>query len=175
MLERRLSWASGLVLAALLVAVSLLELLGPTPSPVFGLIASRSGVALIEPFGRYFTAALQLVAVALIVPPRTRLIGAGLAVLIAGGALLTHLTPWLGVYLPDARLASEALAAGRTAAEIDAMALPTDKGAMFLLALAIAVLGTATVFLERHARTRGLSEGEDPQIEGANGAAHTRG
>lgn len=175
MLERQLSWASGLVLAAVLLAVSLLELLGPAPNPVFGLIASRSGVSIVEPFGRYATVALQLIAVALLLPPRTRMLGAGLAVLIAAGALLMHLTPWLGVYLPDAEQASAALAAGRSAAQIDAMVLPTDKGAMFLLALAIAVLGTATVFLERHARTRSLDGQKDAPVQAANGAAHTRG
>jgi hypothetical protein len=149
MLERILCWSLALVLSALLVAVSLQELLGPTPNAVFGLMAARSGYSLFEPGARYVTAGLQLVAVVLILVPRTRFIGAGLAVALAAAAIVMHLSPWLGINLPNPQMTTRALAAGQTAAEIDAMRLPTDKGAMFLLALAITVLGMATIFVER--------------------------
>jgi hypothetical protein len=161
MLERNLCWALTLVLSALLLTVSLQYLLGPTPNAVFGLLAARSGHALFEPDARYLTAGLQLLAVVLLLWPRTRFIGAGLAVAVALAAIVIHLTPWLGINLPNPKATTAALAAGMSAADIDAMHLPTDKGAMFLLALAISVLGMATIFLER-AELRVLGLGRKP-------------
>ena len=58
---------------------------------------------------------------------------------------------------------SQALAQGMTAAQIDALNLPTDKGAMFLLALAIAALAGISIFIERSnlfARTHPASKPE---------------
>jgi hypothetical protein len=51
---------------------------------------------------------------------------------------------------------SQALAQGKSAADIAAMNLPTDKGGLFLLALAIAVLSAGTVFVEK-AKVRAMS------------------
>ena len=98
MSERALSWALGLTLAALLLVVAFLQMSGPTPNPIFGIIALRSHIGAFEPYGRY------------------------LVVL----------------------------------AEIAAMGLPTDKGALFLLCLAIAVLAAATFFVEK-AKVRAMT------------------
>lgn len=173
MLERILCWSLALALSALLVAISLQELLGPTPNAVFGLIASRSGYAIFEPGVRYLTVGLQLLAVVLILAPRTRFIGAGLAVAIAVAAIIMHLTPWLGINLPNPQATTTALKAGLGAADIDAMHLPTDKGAMFLLTLAITILGMATIFVER-AELRVLRMGAKPKTP-ENGATLTPG
>jgi hypothetical protein len=149
MMERVFSLAMAVTLAALLLAVSLQALLGPTPNSVFGLLASSLGIAVIEPYGRYVVTALQLAAVVLLLIPRTRAKGAVLAFVICIGAVAMHLSPWLGINLPLAEQASAQLAAGATAAEIRAMNLPSDSGGMFLLALAICVLAVGNLYIER--------------------------
>jgi hypothetical protein len=146
----------SLTLAVLLLIVVYLAMLGPTPNAIFGMIALRSGVHFIEPYGRYLVSALQLAAVVLVIIPRTRSQGAGLALVLALAALALHLSPWLGVELPRGPAVSQALAQGRSAAEIAAMNLPTDKGGLFLLALAIAVLSAGTMFVEK-AKVRAMS------------------
>ena len=140
MMERVLSWALGLTLAVLLLVVAFLQMSGPTPNPIFGLIAARSHIALFEPWGRYLVVLLEAVALVGVVYPATRSRGALLALAISLVAIALHLSPWLGVQLPQGAAVSQALAQGKSAADIAALNLPTDKGGMFLLALAIAVL-----------------------------------
>jgi hypothetical protein len=76
--------------------------------------------------------------------------GAMLGLFVAAGAIIFHLSPWLGWQVPKAGPLSQALAQGMTAAQIEALNLPTDKGAMFLLAVAIAVLAGISIFVERN-------------------------
>lgn len=156
MIERVMSWALGLTLAVLLLVVAFTQMTGATPNPVFGLIAARSHISLFEPYGRYLVVALEAAAVALAVWPRTRRQGAILALVVSLSAIALHLSPWLGVQLPQGPAVSQALAQGRSAADIAAMGLPTDKGGMFLLALAIAVLAAGTLFVEQ-AKIKALS------------------
>lgn len=156
MMERVLSWALGLTLAVLLLIVAFLQVSGPTPNPVFGMIAARSHIGLFEPWGRYLVVLLEVVAIAGVVYPKTRSRGAILALVVALGAIVMQLSPWLGVQLAQGPAVSQALAQGRSAAEIAAMNLPTDKGGMFLLALAIAVLSAGTIFVEK-AKVRAMS------------------
>jgi hypothetical protein len=156
MMERVLSWALGLTLAVLLLIVVFLQMSGPTPNPVFGLIAARSHIGLFEPYGRYLVALIEVVALIGVVYPRTRSQGALLSLVLALGAVILHLSPWLGVQLAQGPAVSQALAQGRSAAEIAAMGLPTDKGGMFLLALAIAVLSAGAIFVEK-AKVRAMS------------------
>lgn len=153
MMERVLSWTFGLMLAALLLAMSLQKLVGLDPNPVFGLIEARSGLGFFEPGLRYATAVLELIAAALVIWPATRMRGAQLGLVVALGAIAFHLSPWLGWQVPHLPELSAALGQGRSAAEIAAMNLPTDKGAMFLLAVAIAAIAVASWFTER-ARAR---------------------
>ena len=166
MMERVLSWALGLTLAVLLLIVAFLQMSGPTPNPVFGLIAARSHIGLFEPWGRYLVALLEVVAVIGVVYPRTRSQGALLGLIVALGAIVLHLSPWLGVQLPQGSAVSQALAQGRSAAEIAAMGLPTDKGGMFLLSLAIAVLSGGTIFVEK-AKVRAMSMKKSKKPVGA--------
>jgi hypothetical protein len=84
-----------------------------------------------------------------VIYPRTRSRGALLALVVALGAAVLHLSPWLGVQLPQGPAVSQALAAGKSAADIAAMGLPTDKGGLFMLSLAIAVLAAGTLFVEK--------------------------
>jgi len=156
MMERVLSWALGLTLAVLLLIVAFVQLSAPTPNPVFGLIAARSHIALFEPWARYLVVLIEAVALIGVIYPKTRSRGAMLSLVVALGAIVLHLSPWLGVQLPQGPAVSQALAQGRSAADIAAMGLPTDKGGMFLLALAIAVLSGGTIFVER-AKVRAMS------------------
>ncbi|MDB5459134.1 MAG: hypothetical protein JWO72_875 [Caulobacteraceae bacterium] len=156
MMERVLSWALGLTLAVLLLMVALVQITGQTPNPIFGMIAARSHIGLFEPYGRYLVVLVELVAAGLVVYPRTRARGAMLTLVIALSAIVLHLSPWLGVQVLQGPAVSQALALGRSAAQIDAMGLPTDKGGLFLLSLAIAVLSAGTVFVEK-AKVKALS------------------
>lgn len=149
MMERVLSWALGITLAVLLLIVVYQALTGPTPNAIFGMIALRSGLHAVEPYGRYLVCGLQLLAAVLAIVPATRRRGAWLALVLSLTAIMLHLSPWLGLQLPQGAAVSQALVQGRSLADINAMGLPTDKGAMFLLAVAIAILSISSIFLER--------------------------
>lgn len=64
---------------------------------IFATIAERSNVSLFEPVIRIMTGVGELGAALLLLLPRTRLFGALGAVAIIGGAILFHLSPWLGI------------------------------------------------------------------------------
>jgi len=149
MMERVLSWTFGLTLALLLLFQVYQAFFWLDPHPVFGLIAARSGIGLFEPGLRYLTGALELAAALLLIVPRTRAWGAKLAGVVVLGAIGFHLSPWLGIQVPDPAIVSLALSLGHSAAAIDATPLQTDKGAMFILALAILALSIASYFTER--------------------------
>ena len=171
MIGRVLSGSLAVILAALLLAVALQEVFGPAPNVVFSLIAAHSGLGSVEPAGRYCVAGLQLLAVALVLWPPSRAPGAGLGAILGAGAAAAHLTPWLGVVLPDAEPAAAALASGATPDQIARMALPGDGGQMFMVALATLVLSLAVIGLER---VRGRRVRGRPARPPA-GAALTRG
>lgn len=149
MIERVLSWTFAITAGILLLFVVYEQLMGPTPNPVFGLVALRSGLAIFEPWGRYATALTELVAIGLILWPRTRVSGAMLALAITAVAIAMHLSPWLGIAVPRADSVASVAGRGWSDAEIFAMGLPTDQGAMFLLALFIAGLSGAIIAIER--------------------------
>lgn len=70
-------------------------------NPIFSIIAEKSGISLFEPGIRMMTGVAEILTAILILVPRTRLLGAlgGLAVL--AGAIGFHLSPWLGINIPD--------------------------------------------------------------------------
>lgn len=146
-MKRILSWALALTLASLLLAVCLQALLGPEPNGLFGLMALKSGAPQMATTGRYAVCGVQLLAVGLLLIPRVRQLGALLGLAVSIGAVVAHLTPWLGVNLPHLDALNTALSAGATLEEIGR--LPTDRGGLFLLALASVVLAAATLMIER--------------------------
>ena len=141
MMERVLSWALALTLAVLLLIQTRLG------APMFGIVALRSGIGIAATYGYYAAVVLELVAVVLVVIPKTRARGSMLALVLTLVAVATHLSPWLGIQVPLQGPLTAALARHASAADI--AALPTDKGAMFLLALAVAILSGANIFVER--------------------------
>src|SRR3982751_4301373 len=101
MTERVLDWALAVAVSILLLLIAAQQLFGPTPNPVFGMVEVRSGLNFFEPWGRYVTAALEIIAVALLLWPKTRTRGALLSMVIAIAAIGFHLSPWLGIVIPQ--------------------------------------------------------------------------
>jgi hypothetical protein len=148
------SWALALAFAAALIfLVGLPKFIGPEPNPIFALIAGRTGLSLFEPYLRYATGAAELVAAILLVIPRTRFYGAMLAGAVTLGAIGFHLSPFLGVQIPQMDQLVPLLQAGRSVAEIDAMGLPTDGGMLFAIALVFLGTAAALLWLERPRRS----------------------
>ncbi|MGD9968753.1 MAG: hypothetical protein AB7Q23_16180 [Hyphomonadaceae bacterium] len=142
------SWILALGLAgAFVFMVGLPKFVGPSPNPIFSLIAGRSGIELFEPYVRYATGAGELIAAALLIWPASRRFGALLAGAISVGAIGFHLSPWLGIRLPEMERLVELLQQGTSVAEIDAMGLPTDGGALFATALVFLVSAVAVFYL----------------------------
>ncbi|GAM97023.1 hypothetical protein U91I_00644 [alpha proteobacterium U9-1i] len=150
---RLLSWALALGFAgALVFLVGLPKFIGPDPNPIFALLAGRTGVALFEPYIRYATGAAELTAALLLVIPRTRFFGALIAGGVTLGAIGFHLSPFLGIQIPQMDRVVALLQEGRSVSEIDAMALPTDGGMLFMIALAFLAVAAALAWLERPRR-----------------------
>lgn len=141
-------WGLALGLAgAFVFMVGLPKFMGPAPNPIFALIAGRSGIDFFEPYVRYATGAGELAAAALLVWPASRRLGALLAGAISLGAIGFHLSPWLGIRIPDMGRLSDLLQQGTSVADIDAMGLPTDGGALFATAVAFLLVSIAVFFL----------------------------
>lgn len=138
--------------AAAMLAASLLALwvwpkfVGLTVHPIFGWAELQSGVGWLEPGARYAVGVLAGVLAILLVIKRTRLAAGYGALALSLAFMAFHLTPWLGINVPNYGPLMEALAAGRSAADIEALGLKGDRGAHFALAfvnagLAIVVIG----------------------------------
>lgn len=151
---RIVSWMLALAFAATLVfLVGLPKFVGPNPNPIFALIAGRTGIGFFEPALRYATGVAELVAAALLIIPRTRFLGAAIAGTVTLGAIGFHLSPFLGVQIPQMDRLAPLLQAGRSVAEVDAMGLPTDGGALFATALVFLVTALALMWIERPQHT----------------------
>ena len=66
---------------------------------IFATIASKSGIALFEPYVRMLVGVAELIAAALLVLPATRFLGALLGLGLLFGAVGFHLSPWLGIFV----------------------------------------------------------------------------
>lgn len=63
---------------------------------IFATIAQKTGIAFFEPAFRMFSGVLEVLAGVLMILPRTRGAGATLACGVIAGAVVFHLSPWLG-------------------------------------------------------------------------------
>ena len=68
---------------------------------VFETIAERSGMAFFEPHVRMFTGVAELLTAILLLVPKTRLLGALAGTGLLLGAIGFHLSPWLGINVPE--------------------------------------------------------------------------
>jgi hypothetical protein len=145
---------------AVLLAASLLALwvwpkfVGLDIHPIFGWAEAQSGVAWLEPGARYAVGITAGVLAVLLLIKRTRLGAAVAALVLSLAFVVLHLPPWLGINIPDYTPLMEALAAGRTPAEIEALGLKGDRGAHFALALINASLAILVILADRAAATR---------------------
>jgi hypothetical protein len=131
------SWALALFLAAMLLWIAD-QTLFPNEgrNVVFPMLAERSGYYLFEPTGRYVVSLLEVIAAILLTLPWTRRIGAGLAILVAAGAVGAHLTPWLGIQIPTSMTPGA-----------DGAAPPTDGGQLFYLSIGLLVASLVVFFV----------------------------
>jgi len=96
-------WILALILAGLFLFMAsfkfMPEITGEA-NPVFPLIAKNTGIALVEPYMRWITGVMEVLAALLLIMPRTRMLGGLLALCIMVGAIGSHLTPILGIDVP---------------------------------------------------------------------------
>ena len=90
-----LSHGTAVLLAAFLVMMGVQKF--GAENIVFAQIAEKSGIALFEPAVRTLVGVAELAVAALLVLPRTRALGVLGAAATIGGAILFHLSPWLGI------------------------------------------------------------------------------
>ncbi|OLF72329.1 hypothetical protein AWH62_10870 [Maricaulis sp. W15] len=94
----------GLLLAAFLIFMGLQKF--GDANPVFQYIAEQSGLAFFEPQVRVLTGVLEILAAALLLAgvflKRFEGFGAALSLAVIGGAIVFHLSPWLGINAPVA-------------------------------------------------------------------------
>ncbi len=103
-----------------------------TDNYIFQMIAQKSGIAFFEPAFRMFTGVLEVLAGLMMFHPRTRGAGAVLASAIVSGAVVIHLSSWLGTRV--------AMSAG---------AEPSYT--LFTMALMFLVLALVNLYLYRNA------------------------
>jgi hypothetical protein len=113
-----LLWAARIVAAIIMLQTLYFKFLGQ-PESIY--IFTTVGI---EPWGRYGTGVIELIASVLILIPSTSWIGAGLALGVMGGAILTHLTI-LGIEVQG------------------------DGGYLFFLAAMVAVCSAVILYLTR--------------------------
>lgn len=125
-----LRWLVALVLAGLFFFMAWFKFapeLAGGDNPVFPLIAKNTGIALVEPYFRWLTGALELFTGFLLLTPQTRRAGAGLGLCILIGALVAHLVPGiLGIDVPG------------------------QGKSIFYMAIVMTVLTLFTLFFGRH-------------------------
>jgi hypothetical protein len=94
---------------------------------IFATLRDWSGIGLFEPFGRYFIGFSELVAsVLLLLVPRGRMWGAGMALVIITGAIFFHLFTPLGVEIKG------------------------DGGLLFTLACGVWISSATILLIHRH-------------------------
>jgi putative oxidoreductase len=114
-----ISWICRLAAAAILVQTLFFKF---TAAPESVYIFTTVGL---EPWGRIGSGVVELIAAILLLLPRLTWLGAGIALGVLGGAIMSHLTV-LGIVVMD------------------------DGGLLFALALITAVCAAVVLFIDRH-------------------------
>lgn len=142
------------ILALFLVVMYVHATFHPLPSPpvgsvkffdlpgeniVFSLLAKNSGYDLFEPTGRVATGFVEILAAILLFFPASRKLGAFLSCMILMGAIVLHLSQWLGRDIPLS------LEPGETA---------TDGGVLFALAIGMLVISILVLTVHPSQRKR---------------------
>ena len=147
-------WALALAIGGFLLMFGFTKFSGGAHIfPLIELKASGAGLPFAElafPLGNYATGALEVIAGALVILPATRQIGAKLAVLPFLGAVVFHLSPFLGITTPTGFADPkpvDVLAAGGPFARTDFAA--TETTALFMIAVVGLVAAIVNVVVQR--------------------------
>lgn len=92
-----IKWGIALLLAVFFVFMGVQKFGGE--NVIFATIAERSGLGLFEPTVRMLVGVSEILAAVLLVIPATRFLGALLGLGILFGAVVFHLSPWLGIFV----------------------------------------------------------------------------
>ncbi|MBL4616061.1 MAG: DoxX family protein [Robiginitomaculum sp.] len=90
----------SVLLSLFLIFMGVQKFLGP--NPVFSYLAETTGFELFEPGIRILTGIMEMIAALLLLWPAMRKCGGLLAAAVIGGALVFHLSPFLGINAPVA-------------------------------------------------------------------------
>lgn len=166
LLDKMWSWSAAVILAGLMALLWVYPKLmaGLDVHPVLGWAEARSGISFFDPGVRYVTGALAAVSVALLIFPRTRLIGAIGAFVVSLFYFVLHNTPWLGLNVPEYNALMSALEAGRTAAEIEALGLTHDYSGHMVLAFTNLILAGMVLGVELTMRKKAKEKAEKPRF-----------
>ena len=140
-------WILAIILAAFFIMMGVQKL--GAHNPVFQYLASHSGIGLFEPGVRMLTGLAEISAALLIILPRTRVLGALLALAVLGGALAFHLSPWLGINAPVA-FAQSCTAAANCDYASDASYQKSPM--LFYMAISFFVASLGLLFVEKQER-----------------------
>lgn len=147
-------WGLALAIGGFLLFFGFLKFSGAAHIfPYIEFKASAAGLplaGLAYPLGNYLTGALEMAAGALLILPMTRAFGAKLAVVPFLGAVVMHLSPFLGITTPDGYSEPgpvEALAAGGPFVRSDFS--EATSMALFMIASAGLIAAIINVFVQR--------------------------
>jgi hypothetical protein len=129
-------WAASLLLSAFLVFMGI-QKFGDS-NPIFQHLAEQSGIELFEPVIRMLVGVSELAAAALILAALFAGVFRGAGALIStgviGGAIVFHLSPWLGIVAPQAVSAEGVVEYGPM---------------LFMMAVPLFLISSALVYIER--------------------------
>jgi len=134
-------WALALAVGVFLLAFGAMKFTGD--NPIFAYIAFSSGIGLFEPVVRMAVGVAEIVTGAALIYPRTRGLGAVMATGVVAGALVFHLSPWLGINAPTG------FAPGATAPYDAASDFAAGAPVLFFMACGVFVAAAISAFLER--------------------------
>lgn len=149
-----IKWLFAVAVGGFLLAFGIMKFAGAAfIFPYIEYKAGAAGLPLAElawPFGNYAVGALEIAAGVLVILPGTRRLGALLAVIPLLGAVIVHLSPYLGTVTPvdfAAAKPNEALAAGGGFDRSDFSAQTSPM--LFMLASIMFVVALVNLFLQR--------------------------
>ena len=149
-----IKWVLALLLGGFLLFFGVMKFTGG--AHIFPYVEYKAGAAgfpmadMFYPLMNYATAALEILAGALVILPMTRGIGSKLAVLPLLGAVVFHLSPLLGVSTPDGYATpapTEALAAGGPF--LREHFTSGESMTLFSMAVGMLVVALINLFLQR--------------------------
>ena len=100
-MEKLIKYGPTILLSAFLVMMGVQKF--GAENIIFSTIADRSGIAFFEPYIRMLTGILELIAAVVLLVPAARWFGALLAFCLIAGAIVFHLSPWLGIMISMAQ------------------------------------------------------------------------